>query len=89
MDEGSFDKKQIAYGARNAWAGAAIAQQLAEDDPAVFHPESQDRRRHLPKHVKQEVSRLRRIVKDIVVELTCWMDDHDDVNDSDTRARIG
>ncbi|KAL3943136.1 MAG: hypothetical protein SGBAC_002785 [Bacillariaceae sp.] len=114
-------KKQIAYSARDAWAGAAIAQQLAKDDPGVFNPESlmeslhfeapiselverkqrrdeakqelqqllkryrQDRQRHLPKHVKQEVSRLRCIIKDRVVESTCWMDNHDDVNGSDAR----
>mmetsp|Transcript_17619 Transcript_17619/g.43346 ORF Transcript_17619/g.43346 Transcript_17619/m.43346 type:complete len:348 (-) Transcript_17619:186-1229(-) len=111
-------KSQIIYSARDAWAGAAIAQQLAKDDPAVFSPESlveslrfeltiaelverrrrrdkakhelgkilkryrRNRRRHLPKHMKRKVTRLRRIVKNRVVESTCLIDDLDDDNDS-------
>ncbi|CAJ1936215.1 unnamed protein product [Cylindrotheca closterium] len=104
-------KGQIIYSARDAWAGAAIAEQLAKNDPDVFSPESlmellrfelpiaelgerkrrrdeakqelrkilkpykRDRRRHLPKHLKREVARLRRIIKNRVVESTCLVND--------------
>jgi len=115
-----LSRAQIIYSARDAWAGAAIAEQLAKDDPDVFNPESlvelignsqlpiaelverkrkrddakhelskllkpfkRDRRRHLPKHVKIEATRLRRIIKNRVVESTCVLDFHVKGQDSD------
>lgn len=111
---------QIIYSARDAWAGAAIAEQLAKDDPALFNPESlvgylhseelpiaelaerkqrrddakhelgkllkpfnRDGRRHLPDHVKREVTELRRIIKSRIVESTCVIGDHAKGQESD------